>query len=110
VWRTGSADDLIIRTEDLIRAAKSYRAQYEMQLAAEARVEPTPSLDRAFRQVVGEAVKHFAEDTGWELTADVDYGTVVQASADAIDSKLDGGKIELTTDRGSKIKGTVNTK
>lgn len=110
VWRTGSADDLIIRTEDLIRAAKSYRAQYEMQLAAEARVPETPTLDQAMRATVGRAFANFAEETGIELEAHVDYDTVKMASADAIDRKLDGAPVELTTDRGAKIKGTVNTK
>ena len=110
VWRTGSADNLVIHTEDLIRAAKSYRPQYEMQLAAEARVEPTPTLDRAMSLTVGKAVANFANEAGWELTADVDYGTVERASADAIDRKLDGGQIDLTTDRGAKIRGEVHTK
>ena len=63
----------------------------------------------AMSVVVGKSVANFAENAGWELKAEVDYGTVVQASADAIDRKLDGGNIELTTDRGAKIRGEVHT-
>ena len=94
VWRNGSADDLVIRTEDLIAAAQAYRPQFEMQNASKNREEPLPTLDAALQQMVYDSMEAVTGDWSFSTHSDnTDYDEVYARADSAIENRIDGATL-----------------
>ena len=105
IARTHTADDIQVSTSDLITGATLMRRQWELQDLTAKKPVQVPSLDQAFKQAIIDAVGDGVKVEVGELTP----ADVFEASANAIDAKLDGAKVALRTETGKPVEGNLGT-
>jgi hypothetical protein len=105
IARTHSADNIIVTTTDLVTGATLMRRQWELQDTSAKRTPQPPALDVAFKQAVQDAI---GEGVKVDIEG-VNKSDVYEMASDAIDNKLDGASIALTTETGKPVKGNLGT-
>lgn len=108
IWRAkGKVDDgFKVTTDDLIASALAYRDQYEMQRAAEARAPEVPTLDQALRELV-----HGPQEVSTEkpVLTESDLNRIEGKADVAIERRLSGASISLSTEAGRSVDGKLHT-